>query len=618
MGQKTYELSEKDLMDLNINSIEEIDTEIVSKTSFKFLNVIGRGGFGKVWEVLHIKSKKIYAMKEMSKVKILDKKSEISIKNERTLLSKMFHPFIINMHYSFQDTNNLYLIMDYLSGGDLRYQYCLDKDFNEEQTKFLLCCILLSLEYIHSNNILHRDIKPENLVFDRNGYLKLTDFGIAKIYNKNIDNSKENSGTLGYMSPEVLFNCKHDFRCDYYALGIVGYELMIHQRPYEFINRKDAREKILKKEAEIEKKDLRNGWSLNFMDFINKLIKRNPEERLGKNGIEEIKNHPFIKYFNWKDLYLMKIKAPFVPPETGDNYDNQYCNMEEVISEENKIKYNNIMNSMRYRYIFDDYKYYDRKKDNLINNMINKEMNISNNIISLIKNKKGKKPLITRSRNENFYKTTFKKYTMDNLNNMISQYKSMDDEEDKNSENENNEDKIINDIKPCINPHLVYRALELKEIECLSNDEEEKNKEKNIKKYVYKSQSPIDRNKTKKKIIPESRNKNIGAKSYKSIPVNLVLNIDKNEKNKIQENNFINNKSNTKEKIEKMYYNKKKRNINNNRIKVKLLAEKNYINEELEYNLDNIKYNNFVNNKEENHIIRVRKNKNLFPVNIKK
>ena len=101
-------------------------------------------------------------MKEMSKVKILERKNETSIKNERMLLSKMFHPFIVNMHYAFQDSDNLYLVIDYLSGGDLRYYYCFDKDFNEEQTKFIICCILLSLEYIHYNNILNRDIKPEN------------------------------------------------------------------------------------------------------------------------------------------------------------------------------------------------------------------------------------------------------------------------------------------------------------------------------------------------------------------------------------------------------------------------------------------------------------------------
>ena len=626
MGQKIYEIDENDLLNMNINSLDNIDSEIVSKSSFQYINIVGRGGFGKVWKVLHKKSKKLYAMKEMSKVKILDKKSETSVKNERTLLSKMFHSFIVNMHYSFQDTDNLYLIVDFLSGGDLRYQYCLDKEFNEEQTKFLICCILLSLEYLHSNNILHRDIKPENLVFDGNGYLKLTDFGIAKIYNKNIDNSKENSGTLGYIAPEVLFHLKHDYRCDYYAVGIVGYELMLNQRPYDFINRKEAREQILAKEAKITKYKLKDGWSKDFMDFINQLIKRKPEDRLGKNGIDEIKKHPWLKYFNWKDLYLMKIKAPFIPPET-DNFDSKYCNMEEILSEEEQIKYKNIMNSIRYKFIFEDYKYYNRQKDNLINNVINKEMNISKNINSLIKNIKGKKPIIKRNQNGLLYKATWKKYTMDNLNNMISQYKSMElvDNKNKNNDNknkyyfdendENEKDNIIsNDMKTCINPHLVYRALEQKEIECLSNDEEdEKNKSKNIKKYIYKSLSPVSRNNNKiennKKIIVE-RNNNKNLKSYKSIPVNNIKN------NNIKENNFVNNKlnyynenenqknENVNKKIKKTNYAKPIINEKNN-IKIKNI-NKIFKSDKLEYDIDKIKSNNLIN------FIKINKNINLL------
>ena len=634
MGQKIYEIDENDLLNMNTNSLEHIDSEIVSKSSFQYINIVGRGGFGKVWKVLHKKTKKLYAMKEMSKVKILDKKSEASVKNERTLLSKMFHPFIVNMHYSFQDSDNLYLIVDFLSGGDLRYQYCLDKEFNEEQTKFLICCILLSLEYLHSNNILHRDIKPENLVFDGNGYLKLTDFGIAKIYNKNIDNSKENSGTLGYIAPEVLFHLKHDYRCDYYAVGIVGYELMLSQRPYDFKNRKEAREQILAKEVKITKKKLKEGWSQDFMDFINELIKRKSEERLGKNGIDEIKKHPWLKYFNWKDLYLMKIKAPFIPPES-DNFDSKYCNMEEIISEEEQIKYKNIMNSIRYKFIFEDYKYYNRLKDNLINNVINKEMNISKNINSLIKNIKGKKPIIKRNQNGFLYKATWKKYTMDNLNNMISQYKSMELVDNKNkNENDDNKNKchfdendendkdniISNDMKTCINPHLVYRALEQKEIECLSNDEEEeKNKSKKIKKYIYKSLSPVSRNNNKvennKKIIVE-RNNNNNLKSYKSIPVNNIKN------NNIKENNFVNNKSN--------YYNENENQKNeNDNIKIKkknyakpIINDKNNIklkninklfkNNKFECDIDKMKSNNL------KAIIKVNKNKNLLSNKINK
>ena len=610
MGQKTYEINENDLLNINLNSLEPIDQKIVDKSSFQYINIIGKGGFGNVWKVFHKESKKLYAMKEMSKVKILDKKSEISIKNERTILSKMFHPFIVNMHYAFQDTDNLYLILDYLSGGDLRYQFCFDKDFSEEQVKFLLCCIILSLEYIHSNNILHRDIKPENLILDEKGYLKLTDFGIAKVYNKNIDNSKENSGSLGYIAPEVLFHLKHDYRCDYYALGIVGYELMTKERPYNCKNRKEARDIILSKEFKITKKTLKLGWSKNFMDFINELIRRKPEERLGKNGIEEIKNHPWLKFFNWKDLYLRKIKAPFIPSE-NDNYDLKYCNMDEIISEELQIKYKNIMNSIRYKFIFEDYKYYNRNEDSLINNLINKEKNISKNIISLLKNKKGKKPIIMRNQNGNFYKASWKKYTMDNLNNMISQYKSMDGEKNHSEERneideinnyENNknieEELILEDMKICINPHLVYSALEQKEIECLSDDEIEKNKTKKIKKYIYNNKNIIKLNRKNN----EGRNFN-QIKNFKS-----DVNKDRININKIKENNFANNKhqkfseNNKKKKFDD---NNKKININN--IKLNVTSNKFYKNENEKYNSNKIYFTN--NKNEDNNIIKVNLNK---------
>lgn len=128
------------------------------------------------------------------------------------------------MHFAFQDNANLYIAMDLLTGGDLRYQLCKQKRFNEEQTKFFMACIILSLEYCHTNNIIHRDVKPENLVFDDKGYLKLTDFGIAKFYQK--ENYRETSGTPGYMAPEVMCAQNHTIAVDYFALGVIGYEFM--------------------------------------------------------------------------------------------------------------------------------------------------------------------------------------------------------------------------------------------------------------------------------------------------------------------------------------------------------------------------------------------------------
>jgi serine/threonine protein kinase len=116
------------------------------------------------------------------------------------------------MQYSFQDHENLYLVMDLLTGGDLRYHVSKYKKFSEEQTKFFVCCILLGQEYFHVNNILHRDIKPENLVLDERGYVRITDFGIAKFYQK--ENSSETSGTPGYMSPEVMCAQNHTIVVD--------------------------------------------------------------------------------------------------------------------------------------------------------------------------------------------------------------------------------------------------------------------------------------------------------------------------------------------------------------------------------------------------------------------
>ena len=179
----------------------------MNPNNFEFLYIIGRGGFGKVWKVKSKKTKKCYALKQMSKVKVIDKKSIKSINSERELLSKLYHPFLVNMHYAFQDNKYLYLVMDLLAGGDLRYHISIHKKFSEEQTRFFICGITLSLEYIHSNNIIHRDIKPENLVLDENGYIRLTDFGIAKINMP--DNSSETSGTPGYMSPEVMKSLNH-------------------------------------------------------------------------------------------------------------------------------------------------------------------------------------------------------------------------------------------------------------------------------------------------------------------------------------------------------------------------------------------------------------------------
>ena len=328
----------------------------------------------------------------MSKLKIIDKKSIKSINSERDLLSELFSPFIVNMHYAFQDKEFLYLVIDLLPGGDLRYHISIHKKFSEEQTRFFICGIILALEYIHSKGVIHRDIKPENLVLDDKGYIRLTDFGIAK---KNMkDNSSETSGTPGYMSPEVINSKNHSFPADYFALGVIGYEFMKGERPYKGKNRREIKEQMNSEQVEITmNEEIKNNyininhinegenWSKESINFINNLLKRNPEERLGYKGINELKQHLWLKYYPWNLMKNKILPSPFIPSDKG-NFDEKYCKGVDYIGEDTKIRYQEILDEDNYDNCFKDFYYNideDKKRKNEMifllenNEEINKE-----------------------------------------------------------------------------------------------------------------------------------------------------------------------------------------------------------------------------------------------------
>ena len=317
--------------------------------------IIGRGGFGKVWKVRLKKADEYFALKEMSKVKIIDRRSEISIMSERNLLSNLHHTFIVNMHFAFQDFYNLYLVMDLLTGGDLRYHIAHKRTFSEIQTKFIISNMILALEYIHNKNIIHRDIKPENLVLESNGYVRITDFGVAKINEE--DNSSETSGTPGYMAPEVILVQNHSFPSDFFALGVIGYEFMLGFRPYLGRGRKEIKQLIISKQAKLKIDDLPDDWSNESMDFINQLLQRKPKKRLGYNGIEEIKNHPWMRDIDWEELLKKNIEAPFIPPMNKENFDKKYCEGEDNVGEETIERYELYLQSDLYGGVFANYTY---------------------------------------------------------------------------------------------------------------------------------------------------------------------------------------------------------------------------------------------------------------------
>ena len=313
----------------------------------------------------------------MSKVKILDKKSEKSINTERLFLSKLHNSFIVNMHYAFQDSDNLYLVMDLMSGGDLRYHISRHKTFSEEQTRFFICGIIIALEYIHENNVIHRDIKPENLVLDNKGYIRLTDFGIAK---ENLpDNSSETSGTPGYMSPEVMNLLNHSFPVDFFALGVIGYEFMKGERPFNGKNRNEIKEQMMNKNINLNLEEISEGWSKESADFINKLLIIEPEKRIGYRGINELKNHLWLRYYPWDMLYNKALPSPFIP-ENDDNFDKTYCESTEEISKETQLRYEELFLEENYHEAFKNF-YYNIDEDD-INKKENKnkikKKNISN------------------------------------------------------------------------------------------------------------------------------------------------------------------------------------------------------------------------------------------------
>lgn len=289
-----------------------------------------------MWRVEHRRTKQLYAMKEMSKARVLCKKSVDSVMDEKKLLEKLQHPFIVNINYAFQDRDNLYMIQDLLTGGDLRYHLGMKKKFTEQEAKFIIACIVQGLDYMHTQGVIHRDIKPENIVMEETGYVRITDMGIAKIQRE--ENSKDSSGTPGYMAPEVMCRQNHTFSVDYFAVGVMLYEIMMGKRPYSGKTRKELRQRILENQVSIKREDLPAGWSLEAADFVNKCIMRKPAERLGLHGPAEVKQHIWLRDVDWQSLLEKSLDAPFKPQTEVDNFDKSKMSKADVFKGDDAIE----------------------------------------------------------------------------------------------------------------------------------------------------------------------------------------------------------------------------------------------------------------------------------------
>ena len=194
---------------------------------FSILKVIGRGSFGKVYLVQKKDSGEYFAMKTLKKDVILRRNQKINTQAERIILEKIKHPFIVKLHYAFQNPEKLYFVIDFLNGGELFYHLRREQRFSEDRTKFCAAEILLALECLHNNGVIYRDLKPENVLLDSQGHIKLTDFGLSKIKQTESEVTYTFCGTPEYLAPEIVRGEGYGKEIDFWALVSKLYRILV-------------------------------------------------------------------------------------------------------------------------------------------------------------------------------------------------------------------------------------------------------------------------------------------------------------------------------------------------------------------------------------------------------
>ena len=289
----------------------------LSYNDFELLKLLGRGSFGEVLLVRLKANKKLYAMKVLDKKMLKQRKQQIHTKTERDLMVKINCPFIVNIKSAFQDETKLYIVSEFLQGGDLFFhlhekRYTV---FPEIKARFYIMELVIALDFLHQNNMIYRDLKPENILLDSQGHVKLTDFGLSKIFENEDDKAYTVCGTPQYLAPEILLRKGYDKAVDWWSLGCVLYEMLYGRLPFKFKKGQKISLNIYKEEIAFDKK-----ISEEAKDLIINLLIFDPKSRLGSgvDGGEKIKNHKFFKGVNWKDVWDRKLEPPFVPNLKSD------------------------------------------------------------------------------------------------------------------------------------------------------------------------------------------------------------------------------------------------------------------------------------------------------------
>ncbi|KAJ7579702.1 kinase-like domain-containing protein [Mycena floridula] len=299
---------------------------------FELITVIGKGSFGKVMQVRKRDTSRIYALKTIRKAHIVTRNEITHTLAERLVLAQVNSPFIVPLKFSFQSEQKLYLVLAFVNGGELFHHLQREQRFNEERARFYSAELLLALEHLHELDVVYRDLKPENILLDYNGHIALCDFGLCKLNMKGNDKTNTFCGTPEYLAPEILNQQGYNKTIDWWTLGVLLYEMLAGLPPFYDENTDKMYTKILNDPLVFGPEIGPEARSI-----LTALLTRDPAHRLGVNGAEEIKRHPFFeKHIDFKMLAQKKIHPPYKPsvasPVDVSNFDTVFTAEEPVDS----------------------------------------------------------------------------------------------------------------------------------------------------------------------------------------------------------------------------------------------------------------------------------------------
>lgn len=312
------------------NKIDELP-EKPKVSDFKPIKVLGKGSFGKVILVKHTKTGKLYAQKQLQKASmIVNTKNYERTLTERTILEKVTHPNIVKLYYAFQDFDKVYLMLEYLQGGELFYHLRQEHIMSEKIASFYTAEMILALRHLHLNaGVIYRDLKPENCMLNSKGHLVLTDFGLSKVSEK----CDSLDGTAQYIAPEVIKGEEYDSKCDWWSLGAVVYDLITGNPPFTGNNNKRIMDKVVKNKVTYPIYVSQFG-----REFLQKLLQKSVEKRLNideEDTFNQLKKFPFFRHIVWDHLINQRddlLPPPIIPlifdPESAENFDEEFTSLE--------------------------------------------------------------------------------------------------------------------------------------------------------------------------------------------------------------------------------------------------------------------------------------------------